>query len=253
MFQSQLQISDQDIRTVQSQTQQSGASYAADISMGQQGATRDNRLYIFGLNNSSNAAVAGNIQTAPAIVANHVGRTLSTAAAVNTNVILVPLGATAATQGQYSGGYLTVISGPGAGISYKIQDNTAALSSGTTTVTLSSKEPLIVALTTSSVVSLYPSPWNGFAISSTTVASNNIIGVPNVAVPVSNYVWLQVDGYCSTLADSAPPTKNTNATISSTTAGSVTIQTASMVTQVLGYAPETMVSAQYQNLVLQIQ
>lgn len=253
MFQSQLQISDQDIRTVQSQTQASGSPYSATIAMGQQGATRDNRLYVFGLNNSSNAAVAGNIQTAPATVANHVGRTLTTAVAVNTNVILVPLGATLATASQYAGGYLTVISGPGAGTSYKIKDNTAAASSGTTTVTLSEKEPVLVALTTSSVVSLYPSPFNGFAISSTTIANNNILGIPNVAVPTSNYAWLQIRGYCATLADSTPPTKNTNAIVSASTAGAVAIQGASAVTQVLGYAPETMVSAQYQNLVLQVQ
>lgn len=253
MFQSQLQISDQDLRTVQSQTQPSGLPYSSDISMAQQGATRDNRRYVFALNNASTAATPGTLQTGVATTANHVGRTLTTAASAGSNIILVPLGATAATQSQYAGGYLTVVSGPGAGISYKIKDNTAAASSGTTTVTLSEKEPILVALTTSSVVSLYPSAYNGFAITSTTVATNNIIGVPNVAVPVSSYAWLQIGGYCSLLADANPPTKAVEGVASSATAGAVSINTTSTVTQTVGYAVETMVSAQYQNMFLRIQ
>lgn len=253
MFQSQLQISDQDLRTVQSQTQASGLPYSSDISLAQQGATRDNRRYVFALNNSSTAATAGTLQTGIATIANHVGRTLTTGTAVGSNIVFVPLGATLTTQSQYAGGYLTIVSGPGAGISYKIKDNSAAASNGTTTVTLSEKEPVLVALTSSSVVSLYPSAYNGFSISSTTVASNNIIGVSNVAVPVSNYAWLQIGGYCSLLADSSPPTKAVEGVASSATPGAVSINTTSTVTQTVGYAVETMVSAQYQNMFLRIQ
>lgn len=253
MFQAQLQITDQDIRTVQSQTQQSGSSYTADISGGQEGATRDNRHYVFGLNNSSTAATPGTLQTGIATTANHVSRTLTTAVAAGATTVFVPLGATLATQDQYAGGFLTIISGPGAGISYKIKGNTATASSGTMTVSLTEKEPVTVALTTSSVVSLYPSPWTGFAIASTTVASNNLIGVPNVAVPVSNYAWLQIGGYCSVLADASPPTKAVEGVASSATAGAVSINTTSTVTQTVGYAVETMVSAQYQNMFLRVQ
>lgn len=252
MFQAQLQISDQDLRTVQSQTQPSGLPYSADISLGQQGATRDNRLYVFGLNNSSTAAVAGNLQTAVADVANHITRTLTTAVSVGSTAVLVPIGNTAATQSQYAGGYLTVVSGPGAGISYKIKDNNAAAGNGTITVTLSEKEPVLVALTSSSVVSLYPCPWNNFIISSTTIAANNIIGVPNVAVPASNYAWLQVNGYCSVLSDGAI-TKGAYATPSSNTAGAALISSASVFTQVVGYAPELTITGDYQPLVLQVQ
>jgi hypothetical protein len=255
MYQAQLQVSEQDIRTVQPQTQPSGASFTPSIKFGQLGAAYDSKQYVFALSNASTALVAGNIQTALASTANHAGRTLTASQAalgtIGSTTVQVTVGATLVSLNQYLQGYLTVIAGTGIGGQYRIKGNSAAISSGTTTLSL--VDPILVAFDSTTVVTLYPNPWNGVAVSSTTVASNNIVGVPNIAVAVSNYCWLQVDGYCATLADSSPPTKNTNAVISSTTAGSVTIQVAANVTQVIGYAPETMVSAQTQNLFLSIQ
>lgn len=255
MYQAQLQISEQDIRTVQPQTQPSGASFTPSIKFGQLGGAYDSRQYVFALSNASTALVAGNIQTGLASTANHSAKTQTATqaalAGIGSTTVQVTVGATLVSLNQYLQGYLTVIAGTGIGASYRIKGNTSAVSSGTTTLSL--VDPIVVAFDSTTVVSLYPNPWNLTAVSSTTVANNNIVGVPNVAVPVSNYYWAQVDGYCATLADSSPPTKNTNATVSSTTAGSVTIQTASLVTQVLGYAPEAMTSAQTQNLFLQIQ
>lgn len=255
MYQAQLQISEQDIRTVQPQTQPSGVSFTPSIKFGQLGGAYDSKQYAFCLSNASNALVAGNIQTALASTANHAGRTQTAAqaaiAVAGTTTVQVTVGATLVSLNQYLQGYLNVIAGTGIGQQLRIKGNTAAVSSGTTTISL--VDPILVSLDSTSIVTLLPNPWNLTAVSSTTVANNNIIGVPNVAVPVSNYYWAQVDGYCATLADASPPTKNTNAVVSSTTAGSVTIQGSSAVTQVLGYAPETMVSAQTQNLFLQIQ
>lgn len=255
MYQAQLQISEQDIRTVQPQTQPSGASFTPSIKFGQLGGAYDSKQFVFGLSNATTALVAGNIQTGLATIANHVGRTQTATqallATVGSTTLQVTVGATLVSVNQYLQGYATVIAGTGLGSQYRIKSNTSAVSNGTTTLSL--VDPVLVALDSTSVVSLYPSPWNGIAVSSTTISSNNIIGVPNVAVPTNNYAWFQVDGYCATLADSTPPTKNTNAIVSASTAGAVAIQGASAVTQVLGYAPETMVSAQTQNLFLQIQ
>lgn len=255
MYQAQLQISEQDIRTVQPQTQPSGASFTPSIKFGQLGGAYDSRSYVFGLANASTALVAGNIQTGLASTANHLAKTQTAAqAAIATSgstTVQVTVGATLVSQNQYLQGYLTVVGGTGIGANYRIKSNTSAVSSGTTTISLA--DPIVVAFDSTTIVSLYPNPWNLVAVSSTTIANNNIVGIPNVAVPVSNYCWLQVNGYCATLADSSPPTKNTNAIISTTTAGAVSIQGTSAVTQVLGYAPEAMTSAQTQNLFLEIQ
>lgn len=254
-FQTPLQISDQDIRTVQPLTQPSGAAFTPGEKYGQIGGTSDGRQYIYGLNNSSTAAVAGNIQTAPAVVANHITRTLPASPAsiaIGSTSVAVTVGNTLVTQSQYAQGYLviTTATSPG-GVLYKIKDNTAAAGNGTTTVTLT--EPILAALVGgTTVVSLYPHPDNGFAISSSTIANNNLIGVPNIAVPASNYAWLQTNGYCATLIDTSTVTKNASL-IGGGVNGSVGLDTAASITQVVGYAPEALTSSVVQPVVLQIQ
>lgn len=249
-YNAQLQVSEQDIRTVQAATQPSGLSFTPSIKLGQIGATSDGRQYIFGQNNVTNAAVAGNLQTAPVLTTGHFTRTNATAEAIGSTTVVVPLASNAATLNQYAQGYLTVVAGTGAGISYRIKGNTAATSTGSTTVSL--VDPLIVALDTTSVLSLYPHPTYLFAISSITVATDNIVGVPNVAVPASNWAWLQTNGYCAVLSDGAI-TKNSQAVVSANTAGAATIYTTSLVSAPIGYAPELTVTTDYQPLVLQIQ
>lgn len=254
-YNAQLQVSEQDLRTVQPALQPSGLAYAPGIKLGAVGATADGRQYVYSLNNTSTAAVAGNIQTAPTVVANHITRTLPASPATVTAgslTVAVTVGATAVTQSQYAQGYLviTTAAAPG-GVLYKIKDNTAAVSSGTTTVTLA--EPILTALVGgTTVVSLYPHPTNGFAISSSTVANNNLIGVPNIAVPTNNWAWLQTNGYCATLIDNTTVTKNIGL-IGGASAGSVGIDLAAAVTQVVGYAPEALTSSVVQPIVLQIQ
>lgn len=249
-FNQVLQISEQDLRTVQALTQPSGASFTPSIKYGQLGGTSDGRQYVFGLNNATNAALPGNLQTAIPLTTGHFTRTNATVEPIGSTTVVVPLASNAATVNQYAQGYLTVVSGTGAGINYRIKSNTAATSSGSTTVSL--LDPLVVALDTTSVLSLYPNPWSLFIISSTTVAVNNIVGVPNVNIPASNYGWLQVDGYCSVLSDGAI-TKNAQAVVSGNTAGAATIYTTSLVSAPIGYAPELTITTDYTNLVLQIQ
>lgn len=254
-YNAQLQLTDQDIRTVQPQVQPSGLTFVPSEKLGQVGSTADGRQYIFAFNNASTAAVAGNIQTAPTVVSNHITRTLPASpasVAIGSTTVAVTVGATAVTQSQYAQGYLviTTATAPG-GVLYKIKDNTAAVSSGTTTITLS--EPILAALVGgTTVVSLYPHPNNAFAISSSTVANNNLIGVPNVAVPTNNWAWLQTNGYCATLIDSTTVTKNANL-IGGASAGSVGLDLAAAITQVVGYAPEALTSSVVQPIVLQIQ
>jgi len=157
-FNQPLNISEQDIRTTQARTQPSGATnYDPSIKFGDVGSTYDGRFYAYAFNSSAVALNAGYTVQAAAIVANHVGRTLTVAAALGATTVSVPLGATAATLGQYKQGYLTVVSGTGIGYNYRILTNTAAALSTSTTVTL--VDPLLAALDTTSVVDLTPNPY----------------------------------------------------------------------------------------------
>lgn len=241
-FSGTLQITDQDVRTVQPSVQPSGLTQTrVDTQLGVVGTTTDGRQYVFGQNNITTAAVAGNLQTGSAQVANHATRTLTTAAAAGATSVLVPLGATAATADQYQGGFLSVVSGTVPAVALRIRGNSVAASSGTTTVTLD--EPTVLALTTSSVVSLMAAPTYLFAVTSTTVTANNYVGVPNVAVPTSNWAWLQVGGLCQVTTDATTFAKNTGVIGSSATAGAVAVEAASSVTQRLGYTIEAAASS----------
>lgn len=250
-FNQVLQISEQDLRTVQPQTQPSGASFTPSIKFGQQGATSDGRQYVFGLNNATNAAVAGNIQTSIAVISTEIGRTNAVVQVSGSTQVSVPLGATnAVVANQYAQGYLAVVAGTGIGTMYRIQSNPAA--SASTTMIVQLVDPLTIALDTTSVLSLYPNPWNLFIISTTTLTTNNIVGVPNVAVPASNYAWLQTNGYCAVVADANAISKGVTILPSVTTAGTVVAYTAAAVSQTLGYAAEAFTASQSQIANLQI-
>ena len=208
MFAAEMQITDQDARSVTSVT--GGAK------LGQIASTSGGRTYRYALAGGSNL-VAGNLQVNADVVANHVNRPVAAAVAIGGTTVTVTLGATAATADQYADGYMTVNDVTGEGISYGVSGNLAAASSGTLTVYL--KEPITVALTTSSEVTMTVHPYSAVVISATDQADQPV-GVPNTAVTAAYYCWLQVGGICSVLWDEAV-TKGLALTIGTGTAGAV--------------------------------
>lgn len=233
-------IGEQDIRTI--------SSVQGGVPLGAITGTTDGRVYRFGLAGATTLD-PGKVATTPAVAANHINRTNDTARNVGDTVVSFPLGATAATADQYANGYLTVNSAGGAGVSYLIEGNNAAASSGTITVALS--DPLKVALTTSSKVSLNVNPYSGLIISASAVALQ-AVGVPNVSVTNAYYGWFQVSGYCSVLSDGVI-SKGAGAIISDAVNGAVEIEVAGTVTQRIGTAPEATVDTEYRLLNLTLQ
>jgi hypothetical protein len=248
-FNGPINISEQDIRTVLNPTQPSGATgLTPSTRYGQVGTTWDGASYTYAQANGTTALIAGNTCQAAAVVANHVGRTNATAEAIGSTTVVVPLGATAATLGQYAEGYLTVVSGTGIGYNYRILTNTAATSSGSTTVTL--YDPILVALDTTSVLDLVPHP-NSAALITPTSSPKNVIGVSTTAVPVSNYFWAQTVGPCSVIQNGTIAA-NTGIVPGATTAGTVDTEAASTIIQRLGYTTRAGTSTQAQLVELTI-
>jgi hypothetical protein len=135
--------------------------------VGAVGQTSDGRLYRYV--KAGGAAPGGSLVVSAGTVANHLNAAVAAAAAAGVTQVSVTLGATAATQDQYAGGFLVVgTDGSGVAITRRIKGNTAGASAGTITVVLDSKEPLLFALTTSNKVSLIPARENGVVASSTT-------------------------------------------------------------------------------------
>jgi hypothetical protein len=135
---------------------------------------------------------AGNLVIAPSLVANHQNIAVLAAANANDTLVQVTLGATAATQDQYAGGYLVVGNdGSGTPQTRRIKGNSAGGSGANITVYLDSREPLLTALTTSNKVSLSPALCNGVTASAT---AGFPVGVAVNTASSGQFGWVQVYG-----------------------------------------------------------
>ena len=232
-----IMITEQDLR------EQSSAKLAR---LGQVGTTDDGRVYKYARAGAVDLA-PGKINTPAAAVANHVNLTAVATPAGSFSTSFT-LGATAATADQYAEGYLNVNVAPGQGQLLKVSGNTAAALS--TAITVNLTEPVLVAFTTSSKVSLYKNEYDSVIISAAAAALMTA-GVANIAVTAAYYGWLQVGGYCSVLSDGII-TKNAGAIVSASVNGAATIELAASVTQRIGTAVEATVDTQYYPLNLTI-
>lgn len=206
------------------------------------------KLYRYGRAGAVDLA-AGKLVVTKARVANHANMAVAVAAAIGATTVKATLGGTAATEDQYAGGILTVNDSTGAGVTYAVKGNGAQSStSGTVIVYLA--EPLTVALTTSSKVTLDVNPGDGVVISPAAVA-HVPYGVPNVAVTAAYYAWFQYQGYCSVLSDGVIG-KGSGAIISDAVNGAVEVEAAGTVTRRVGTAIEATVDAKYYPVKLEL-
>jgi hypothetical protein len=148
----------------------------------------------------ASALAAGHLSMALAGIANHVGLTGSVYP-VGTTLLSVTVGATAVADGEYADGYLQINAGTGLGTSYRILSHGACNASGVLTLTLAS--PLLVALDTTSKLSLLHNPWYGLA--ETATADGSVpVGVPLVAIPAGYFGWVQTGGEGCALIKGTP-------------------------------------------------
>lgn len=241
MINSNLGLTEQDLRQV-STARLTGR-------LGQHAETQDGRLFRYGRAGAV-ALAQGKINIAAAVIADHANRTVAASQVIGDTSVSVNIGATAVTADQYAGGYLTVNDSTGEGISYLIASNDAGVLSTTVSVTL--REPLAVALTISvSEVTLQYHPFDLAVVSAGAVAAQ-VLGVNNVTIPISNYGWFQVQGYCATLSDGVIA-KGIGAITSDAVNGAVETEVAGTTSQRVGFAPEATVDTEYRvvNLTLQ--
>lgn len=243
MLRAQLQITDQDARSISAVK---GQEY-----LGQVAHTLDGRAYTYAVAGASNLS-AGKVTTAPATTANHVNQT-GVAYAIGTTQLTFSIGGTAAAANLYGGGYFCVNDTATTGINvYRIRTNTISAGSAPITVTLESDEGLTVATTTASKFSLYNSPFNFTIIAPGSSSSFQITGVPNVAVTATYAYWSQTAGYAAVLSDGIIA-KNVSAIASPSVAGALVTEGTSGIVQRVAFAPEATVDAKYYPLVLTIQ
>lgn len=149
------------------------------------------------------ALVPGNLLQGPAVVANHVNLTPTAAVAVGDTTITVTLGATAATENQYAGGYLiTEIGTTGRGQTLLIKSHPAANASATLVVTLS--DPFVTATSGTVTASLIANPYNGVIQSIATTLTAPIVGAAVAPLAASTFGWIQTRGACGILVSGTP-------------------------------------------------
>lgn len=161
--------------------------------------------------------VAGNLLQAPAINSKSINCAVSAAAAVNSMTVSITLASSTAAENEFADGFMVVNDVDGEGIAYRIGGHAASVS---TALTIQLVEPLKVALTTSSEVSLI-NTFRGVIQSVATTLTGSPVGGADMAYAASDYFWLQTGGPGSVLnGDSAVVNQMLMA---GTTAGSVLI------------------------------
>jgi len=145
--------------------------------------------------------VAGNVIQSPAIVPTHLANT-PPAVAVGAKSFSYTPGATAAAADFYAGGYLQVDTTPGLGYTYTVEGHAAITAS--TAFTLLLKDPIQVALTTSSRVGLCANKYRGVIQFPVTTATGSIVGIATYVIAADEYGWLCTRGICSVLTTGTP-------------------------------------------------
>lgn len=210
------------------------------ISSSQQGAlglkaeTKDGREFRYGLAGASNLAI-GKLVQQPAVVTTHQNIVVSGTA--GDLVATVTLGATnAMTADQYKDGYLSGLSGTGAGQTVRIRTNPAIAAA--TAGVLQLAEPLTTTFAATPKSSLTLNPFSGGIISASGETTDQVIGVPIITVTAAYYAWFQTKGVAAVLGNGTI-TKGAGIIKSATTAGAVDIEATGTITTRIGVCYDT--------------
>lgn len=181
------------------------------------------RSYRYCLAGGTSLVVGDAIQS-PAEVPLHQEMTPS-AAAIGDKTVTFVLGSTLATANQYAGGILVIDLDPGFGYSYPIRSHLAADSGATLVVTLEPGWEIVVALTSTSRVTLALNPYSGVIICPATTATGTPAGVAQFIIVNAEYGWLGVHGPFGTKIEDTITLVSDLGTCVTDTAGGVTAHT----------------------------
>lgn len=225
------------------------------ISSNQQGAlglraeTKDGREFRYGLAGAATLAL-GKLAQQPAVVTTHQNVVISGSA--GDAQVTVTLGATnAATADQYKDGYISGLSGTGAGQTVRVRTHGAIAAATAGTFYLA--EPLTTTFAATPKASLTLNPYSGAIISASGETTQQVVGVPIISVTAAFYGWFQTKGIAAVLVNGTPAA-GSGLIKSATTAGAADIEAAATVTQRIGQVYDTTaVSTSYITANLNIQ
>lgn len=176
--------------------------------------------------NGAALLVTGNLLQSAARDVQFTDMAVPAVVAIGSTSIAVTLGSTATTANLFDGGTLAITVTPGIGQTFTIKSHDVV--AGTGTCTFQVEEPVVVALSTSSKVTVSTNLYSG-VIQSPTTRTGKTVGVATFAIPASTasvprYGWIGTCGVFAVLSDATIAAVGEALSPSTTTAGAVTKQ-----------------------------
>jgi len=187
--------------------------------LGTRAMTKDGRVFRYAVAGAVDT-VAGSLYQQVVVATAHLANTPPAVAIGATSFVYTPGAATGAAN-LYAEGYLQVDTTPGNGYTYVVAGHEAIASS--TAFTLYLKDPIQVALTTSSRVGLMPNAYKNVVVCPTAITAR-VAGFAPCIITATQYGWLQTRGPISALINGTPAVTSPVAN-SATTAGAVDVWT----------------------------
>lgn len=152
----------------------------------------DGRRYRYAYNGGVALAAGHVIQSAPETT-NYTNLVVAVAAAIGAKAVTITLGGVALTANQMTLGTLHVNAGTGLGYTYAIKGHSAQATT-TGNVTINLFDPLVIALDTTSYVTLTSNLWSKVVTAPASTPTGKVVGVAICVVPINYYAWLQTRG-----------------------------------------------------------
>ena len=195
------------------------SSTIQEMALGQLGQTSDGRKFRYC--RAVATMVTGDCYSSAPQDAQFQSMAVPAIVAIGGTVIGVTNGTTAVTANMFKEGYLCVSSSTGIGQSSRILSHTTGASGATIYYTI--EDPLKVALSVTSKITVIQNPFMDMVIQATTPVAPGI-GIAQYAIPTAEYGWIQTGGPAAALWDSSVAAIDTlGVTPSTTTAGAVTV------------------------------
>jgi hypothetical protein len=207
-------------------------SFDSDIhGLGARGETADGRKFRWAKAGGS-ALVVGNMLQSPAADTDHDDIAVRATAAGSTNLLITTgSGSGALDANEYAGGLAIIDTTPGLGYAYKISSHAAIAASTDGTIVL--EEPIQVALTTSSKVTLIKNPYDGVIQTPVTTLTGSAVGACVYPIAAGEWGWIQTGGTAAVLV-AGTPIVGSAVVVPGTAAGCVVADGAAAATQVVG-------------------
>ena len=177
-----------------------------------------NNVYRYGLNGGT-AITAGKLVAHQAQDSNHLNMTATSAVSAGETAISVETGGNDLTLNEYADGYLWANDVNGEGQTMRVKSNPAHDHSDDPSVVITTYDPLVTALTTSSQLSLIHNPYSQVVVAPTAEAGA-VMGATVIDMTADYYGWFTVSGPQALLTEGTLVLGH-NCMRSDTTAGAV--------------------------------